>query len=212
MINKREGISILIAVILMALIISFTEKTINLEKFVLGLLISFIIIGVSVISKKITAKKLDLFVEIKPWTFQRYGITRESYFKNPIPIGLILPIILGFLSQGKIKFLAFLEFKTTARVSKVTKRNSLKKYSSVMEWDDALLGFYSMLGVLILGIIASLLGTIFFKDLAKYALIYSISNLIPISSLEGTKIFFGSRPLYVFSWIILVLAAVVILI
>jgi hypothetical protein len=28
------------------------------------------------------------------------------------------------------------------------------------------------------------------KELAKYALIYSISNLIPISSLEGTKIFF----------------------
>lgn len=212
MINKKETIAISLAIILMALIISFVKKELILETLASSLLIALIIISTAVFSKKITAKNLDMSIEIKPWTFQRYWISRSSYFKRPVSIGLILPIVLAFLSEGKIKFLAFLEFETKALPSKVSKRYGLKRYPNVMEWDDALIGFYSLLGVLSLGIISSLLDILFFKELAKYALIYSISNFIPISSLEGTKIFFGSRNLYVLSLIILVLAGLVILI
>ncbi len=212
MITKKEGIASSIAIILMALIIGFTNKEFMLEKFAWGLLISLLIIFTAILSKKVTAKKLDTSIEIKPWTFQRYGFTRSSHFKNPVSIGLILPLILAFLSNGQIKFLAFLEFQTKALPSKVTKRYGLKRYANVLEWDDALIGFYSMAGVLLLGIIASFFSPVFFKDLAKYSLIYALSNLIPISSLEGTRIFFGSRPLYIFSWTILVLAGLIIFI
>jgi len=189
MINKKEAIAISISVILMTLIIGYVKKELLIAKLGQILLISLIIISTAVFAKKITAKKLDMSVEIKPWNFQRYWISKSSYFKKPVPIGLILPLILTFLSDGMIKFLAFLQFETAALPSKVTKRYGLRRYSNVMEWDDALIGFYSLVGVLILATVSSFFTPLFFKDLSRFAIIYAISNLIPISSLEGTKIF-----------------------
>ena len=208
--EKRELWSIITAIFLMAVIISFIQNELKVSVFLSSLLISLIIISVSVFSKKIAAYHIDVEIKQKIWEFKRFWITAWSYLKAPFPIGLVLPILLGFLSGGALKFFAFLQFKSKALPAKASKKYGLDRYSGIMEWDDALIVFYSTLAVLVLSIAVSFSNLAFLNSLAKYSLIYAISNLIPIGNLDGTKLLFGSRALFVFTWILAIITALTI--
>lgn len=202
MIQKKEMTGIIIAVVLMALILGFSENELKLNVILSSLLISAIVILISVFAKKITASYLDLELENKTWEFRRYGISAREYLKRPFPIGLILPLLLAFISGGVVKFLALLQFEVKTLPSRVAKKYGLRRFSGIMEWDDALIAFYSAVPLLILAIACSYVNAAFFISLAKFSFLYVFSNLLPISKLDGTRLFFGSKPLFIFTWIL----------
>jgi hypothetical protein len=210
--EKSEWVSLIIAIVLMSLLISFNNNTFSESKIASALLISIIVISLAVYTKKITAHKIDTKITIKNWEFQRYWIGTRSHLKKPFPIGIFLPLLLGFVSGGLVKFLAFLQFKLEALPAKAVKKYGQRRFSDAMEWDDALVVFYSLCPLLVLSIISAFLSSssLFFMDLAKYSLYYSIYNLIPFGLLDGNKLFFGSRPLYVFSLILTVCTALIV--
>ena len=82
-----------------------------------------------------------------------------------------------------------------------------------MEWDDALIGFYSTLALLVLASVCSFINVASFPfaEFAKYSLYYALYNLIPFSPLDGAKIFSGSRPLYIFTLVISGISALIVL-
>jgi Zn-dependent protease len=215
MFKKKEIVAIAISVIIMTLIISFStnEKEILSNKLIIALVISLIVILISVLAKKITAHNINVKVTHKVWEWQRYGFGKGSYLKKPVPVGALLPLLLMFLSLGVIKFFTFLEFETQATQAKAVKKYGRFRFSNINEWDDALIGFYGLIALLILAVITSLLTSpIFpFKDLSKYAFIYAVCNLIPISSLDGTRIFFGSKPLYVTSLVLTLISGAILI-
>ena len=188
------------------------NNTINLKIFIINLTISFVIIIVSILAKKLAARAIDAKSEIKIWQFKRYWITTRSEFKKPVPMGVILPILLSFISLGFIKFLAFFQTELEAMPSRVAKKYGLRRYSDIMEWDGSLVVFYSTLALLILAVICSFITSKSFSffELAKYSLYYSIYNIIPFSSLDGVKLFMGSKPLYVFTLILIAITALII--
>jgi len=209
--GKKEIWSIVAAVLLMAVIISFMENELKMSVFLSSLLISAIIFSVSVLSKKLFAYSIDVEIRQKLWEFRRFWITSWAYLRKPIPIGLILPVLLAFLSGGAIKFFAFLQFESRAMPSKAVKKYGMSRYSgSLMEKDDALIVFYSTLPVLILSIAVSFSNLIFLENLSKYALIYAVSNLLPLGKLDGTRLFFGSRGLFTFTWVLVIITALTI--
>jgi Zn-dependent protease len=128
-------------------------------------------------------------------------------------MGFYLPALLGFLSGGAIKFLALLEFNSKELPGKATKRFGIKRFSEMLEWDDARIGFYGLVAIMILAILAKSLVSFqafpFFL-LAKYALYFAIYNIIPFSTLDGMKIFMGSRPLYIFCLGLLIITGVIV--
>ena len=205
MLKKKELLILIISAILMALILSFYEMQLQIDKFLSFLLISIIIIFSYCISKKITAKVIDLEIEYKFWELKRYWFSAYAYLKKPIPMGLIFPLLLSILSNGYIKFLAFMQYESKALPGRFAKK------SGIREWDDALLVFYSVLPLLILSLVANYIGGDFFYNLAKYSLFFIISNMIPISKLDGTRIFFGSKPLFIFSWTLILITSIFIL-
>lgn len=205
MFEKKEKIAIGISVIIMTLMILFGKNESSFAVLIRALLVSLIIILFVVIAKKITASKLDVEIENKTWEFQRYGIAEHSHFKKPVQIGLLLPLIISFLSLGFIKLFMFLQFESKALPTKVVKRFGLRRLSGIMDWDDALIVFYSLVPLLLVAVIAKFFTGIFFSDLARYSWIYVVCNLLPISKLDGTKLFFGSMPLFVFTWVITLL-------
>jgi Zn-dependent protease len=99
----------------------------------------------------------------------------------------------------------FLQFESKALPTKVVKRFGLRRISGIMEWDDALIVFYSLMPLLMMALLAKFFTGLFFSDLARYAWIYVVCNLLPISKLDGTKLFFGSIPLFIFTWAITLL-------
>lgn len=209
-IEKREWFSILAAILLMAVIISFIENELKISVFLSSLLISLIVVSISVFAKKFIAYSIDVEVRQSIWQFHRYWISTRAHFEKPVPIGLILGILLAFLSGGAIKFLAFLQFESKATSAKAVKKYGIPRYSEIMDWDDALIVFYSTLALLILSVAVSFSTLPFLENLAKYSLIYAISNLIPIGKLDGSRLFFGSRPLFFFTWVLAVIAGLTI--
>ncbi len=116
---------------------------------------------------------------------------RNGKFPKPVPIGLILPLILAFLSTGSIKMFTFLQFESTPLVEKAIKKRGKKTWKEIMEWDLGLIAFYGIISLLALALLANSLGAI---SLAKYTIFFAIWNIVPFGQLDGTKIFFGSRP------------------
>ena len=223
MIKKRELIPIIISIIIITLLLMFNDSKLELTKslFISSLIISALIILVSVFSKKITSKIIDVKTEIQTWEFKRYWFATRSELKKPLPIGILLSLLLGFLSGGFVKFLALLQFKSEALPSKLAKKFGARRFSAIMDWDEALIAFYSTVAILILAIIAkiiyanltinsNLLTSSIFFDLAKFSFYYCCYNLIPFSILDGSKIFYGSRPLYVFTLFLLLVTGLLV--
>ncbi len=193
MFKARELIHIIIAIILFAFIISFLKP---FKTFLSSLIISSTIIIVNIFSKKLMAYYLDSEIEHKIWQWQRWGFYERSKLKKPIPAGIILPFILVWLSYptGFLKLLTFLQFDVKPSSSRVAKRHGLYRYTEMTEWHIASIAGFGIFSCLILATIAYFLN---FPDLARYSIYFSIWNLLPISHLDGGKILFGSKILWV---------------
>ena len=170
------------------------------------LILPIIIILTNVITKKYAANYFNIKITYNIWQFQRFWLATKSKFKKPIPIGLILPIFLSFFSLGIIKAMTFLQFDYENNFPKrVLRKNGRVRREELNESDPgytAAWGFYSLLILSAIAIIINLLTDFqIFIDLAKYSLYYGAWNLLPISQLDGTKLFFGNF----FNWVVLAL-------
>lgn len=220
MIKKREFGFILIAILIMAFVISLTypDMNINAIDFLYGLVYAILILFVSVIAKHITASIIHIEIEHSTWKLTRFWISKKRHLKHALPMGIIFPLLLSILSAGYIKCFAFLQFDSVAKLSKIIKEKGTRRYVEIMEWDLALIAFYGIVAVLVLSLVANFL-TI--SSLAKFAVYYCMWNLIPFGQLDGLKILMGSPglggnskffiPLYIISWILTILVWVIIL-
>lgn len=102
--------------------------------------------------------------------------------------------------------MTFLQFDYENNFPKrVLRKNGRVRREELNESDPgytAAWGFYSLLILSAIAIIINLLTDFqIFIDLAKYSLYYGAWNLLPISQLDGTKLFFGNF----FNWVVLAL-------
>ncbi len=207
MLTKREIIWTIIAILIMGFIISLPKLSISSSY---TFLIATIIILTSVLVKKIAANYYSIKIEHKIWEFKRWGWHERSKFKRPIPIGLILPFFISLLSLGIIKILTLLQFDA----KNLPKKRALKKrgayrYSKINESDLAFTAAWGFWALIVLAIIGYFLKQ---PELTKYSIYYGIWNLIPISNLDGTKLFFGSLINWILLAIIYLVCMVVILV
>jgi hypothetical protein len=207
MFNKKEVAWIIIAIIILGFIIGFqvesTDAAILNEK---AFLIALIIILVPVLTKKTIAGHYNIKITHTILSLKRYGFYIRSKLKKPLPIGLIIPFFIGFVTLGLIKIMTILQFD----VENIPKKRALKKtgthrYSQINDSDIAFTSAWGFWSLIVLTIIASLINQ---PELAKYSIYYGIWNLLPISNLDGTKLFFGS----LINWIILAIVYIVSLI
>ena len=196
MLTKKEVVWIIIAILIGGFTIGLSS---SLKPSLIGLLWAAVIILVSVIAKKIAAPAYNIKIEHKAWGWKRWGWYERSKFKKPIPLGIILPFFLSVLSLGMIKPLTLLQFdaENLAHKRALRKRGSYR-YSEINESDLAFTSAWGFWALIALAIIGSVLNQ---PELTKYSIYYGIWNLIPISNLDGTKLFFGS----LINWILLVI-------
>jgi len=206
--EKKEVFAILIVIVLMSLIILLNEKSLN---FLWITIISALIILASVFCKKLTAKIINIKIEHKIWLLQRWWIGKSSYLKNPIPTGIIIPAIFSLIS---VPCFSFLQFESKALPAKAVKNYGSKRFSEITEWDLCMIGFYGILGPLLLSIIAKIipfsLPGVNLMLLSQYSLYYALWNLLPVSNLDGAKMFFGSSRLYIFTLIITTITGLIV--
>ncbi|MCA9487434.1 MAG: hypothetical protein KC516_00555 [Nanoarchaeota archaeon] len=190
MLNKKEAITIIIT----TLVLDFTISLFSLrETFLPMLLTIFIVIFANLLTKKTMSAFLDTEIEIKPWEFTRWGFKKHFRSQKPISAGLFIPPIIKIISAGFLNWTAALVFDVKAKVYRTAKRHGLYAFSDISEAQIGAIAASGIIVNLILALAGYLVG---FEDFARLSLGFAFYNLIPISNLDGNKIFFGSLLLW----------------
>lgn len=213
--TKKELTWIIIFIMLSSFISFIPKIPTDIIKILITILIFTIIIFTGITVKKLIAPYYAIKIEHRVWELQRVGYSKISYFKKPLPFGLILPFFLSILSLGYIKPFTFFRFDAEnipeKRLLKARGERKPQRKETINEEDLAYTsaaGFYALILLALIGLfIKSFLNFNFGTDLAKYSIYYSIWNMIPFSQLDGTKLFFGS----IITWIFILMIQVILL-
>jgi hypothetical protein len=193
MLNKKEVIIIIVTTLILAFSVSFINFSWNV--FLYALLSVFIILALNIIAKKAMGYYVESDVEIKLWEMQRYGFKAHEYFKKAIPIGAILPVLASVITLGHFKWLASTVFEVKPKVHRAAKRHSLYNFSEMTEYHIGLIAAAGVVINLAAAVVAYLLG---FTEFARLNIFFASFSMIPLSDLDGNKIFFGSLTLWAF--------------
>lgn len=204
MLDRKELTHILIISLVFAFVISLIESW---EIFLYALLFIFLVVMINIIAKKITAFYFDTDIKIRLWELKRFGlfgvlwgVGRGSHpskkFKNPFPIGLLMPIITTAFSSGWVTWLGSLVFEIKPKIYRAAKRHGSYSFREIPEFHIGLIAISGILANFLFAIIGYLIG---YPDFARLNLMYAFWNLIPISELDGNKILFANK----FFWSIL---------
>ena len=187
--SLKEFLLILIAAVILALSVAHKNTSILLETFVFFI----IILGSNILVKKFVGYLLEIKVQARPWSWYRFGFRKDAHFKRPLPM-IWLPLIISLFSKGFLYWLAILEFDVKAKTERVSRRHGLYRFTEVTEWHLAWIAVWGIIINLFLAVIGYLIG---FEVFARYSIFFAVWSIVPLSSLDGSKILFGSRGLWV---------------
>ncbi len=194
MLNKKEIIAVLITIIILTFSITLIESW---KIFFCCLLSVFVILGINIAAKKIVSFYLDSEIEIKIWELRRFGVKKHQYFKRSFPAGAFLPIIskIIFFPINSFVWMACLIFDVKPKIYRTAKRHGLYSYSEMTEYHLGLIAAAGIFLNLAAAVAGYLLG---FPLFARLNIYYAFFNLLPLSELDGNKIFFGNLVIWSF--------------
>lgn len=191
--NGKELAIVLLASLILALAVSFLDPKILLISF-----ISFVvIIGLNVFIKKAYAYYLEADIKIKFWEIYHYGFRKDAHFKRALPM-LWAPLFFSLVTRGLFWFLPIIEFDVKPKTERVSKRHGLYRFSEMTDWHIGLIATSGILINLLFAIIGYISASWIpgLEIFAQLSIYYAAWSVVPLSSLDGSKILFGSKALW----------------
>lgn len=192
MFNKKEALWMVIVSIFISFAITLIK---DWNVFGYTLLSVFIVILINSLAKKITSYFLESEIEIRLWEFKRYGFKTNHKWKTSFPAGLLIPLfskIILFPLNGVV-WMASLVFDVKPKSWRAAKRHGYYSFSSMTEDHIGYIAAAGIITNLVFAIIGYLLGYPIFSRINIW---FAFFNMIPISDLDGNKIFFGNLTLW----------------
>lgn len=200
--TQHELRGLVIAIIAVAFIISFKDwgtTSFDLAVGLYNLFNAVLIITLSILvhdaGQRLWALAIGYRIEFKVWTF-----------------GLLFALILVFISNGNLWLIVPGGFMLHHLAGH---RLGFFRYG-INYFGQAMVALAGPLFTFMLIILLKMLGLLFPSALIEKAImfnvIYSITSLLPIPPLDGSKIYFGSRMLYAFALPVMVVATVLMVI
>jgi Zn-dependent protease len=193
MLNKKEIISISVIIIILSVSISLIR---SIEFFLYTLLSVFLIIIINVSAKKIAASSFEAEIETRIWEIKRYGFRTHDYLKNPFLAGAIFPLLSILLFQGTLAWMASLVFDVKPKISRASKKHGLYSFSEMTEWHIGLIATAGVFANLFFALLGYLIGMPSQMNFSFLSIWFVLFNLLPISDLDGNKIFFANFVLW----------------
>ncbi len=218
---SEETKSLIYIILILGLVFGFNDGSGSfvfsnwLNNFLSTLILVAVVVLTFFVGMKIASKLFNYGVEFGVWELKYYGFSEESKFPYKVkivgfeifrlnfllPIGIIIALLITLISNGILYFTAIftVKFKEKKKIGK--ERIYLKGFTKA--------------AILSIVVLIMLILNLLFKvgGIERGFLIgfwFIIWNLMPVGSLIGSKIFFGSRVLY-FGLLIFVLLFSVIL-
>ncbi len=185
----KEMITIVLGIIFLAIGIYY-KSSLSLST---AIIFISIIIFINIIIKKVVAYTFEIEITTKIWELKNYGLQKKFHFKKPLPM-LWLPMLLSFISSGLILWLPIFSFDIKTKPERASKRHGLYRFTQVTEWHIAIIVMFAIFANLTTAIFGYVLG---FEYFAKLNIFYAMWSLIPLSTLDGSKLFFGSKALWI---------------
>ena len=198
MITKREIPIILLTIVVVSLSLILSQDLIQNWKIIFTTLLAVsLVVLLNISIKKFTAYHLDSEIEMRIWEMNRLEPFYHKHFKKPILIGAFLPLISKIILFPFKSFvwMASLVFEVKPKTYRAAKRFGLYSFSSVTEYEMGLIAASGILINLLSAVVGYFVGFPLFARLSMY---YAFFNILPISELDGNKIFFGSKIMWSF--------------
>jgi hypothetical protein len=195
--TKKELLVIFLATLILGLSLSYISR--NVKDTLIAFATILLVILVNVIAKKIVAYNLETDATLNFWSTYWYGFSSKSHFKKPMAMAW-LPLLTSLITFGNFIWMPILEFDVSARPERIARQHGLYRYTAVTEWHIAIIAVVGIVANIIAGIAGYILG---FETFAKWSIFYAAWSIIPIGRLDGTKILFGSRKIWVLMLFIL---------
>ncbi|MBS3172241.1 hypothetical protein J4438_01505 [Candidatus Woesearchaeota archaeon] len=208
-IDSKEIISLIIGSLVLGFIFSFKEWgygsvniDLGLSNLIRATILSLIVLSIYQLSHKLIAKKFELNSRFTIWSMKRFWFTKSSKVNETklfgmkiksIKMGVIIPLLFAFLTNGILKFATV----GSSEISQRKGRNVGREYKHISEYEEALIFLVGPLTCLLMALIFKQFPG--FDKLVEISYTLAIFSMIPFSGLDGSKIFFGSLPLYICS-------------
>ena len=227
MFNRSEIRALIVSIVVMTLALAFDDGSTSFQwgYWLWNFSAVFLIVTVSFLAQqlahKIVARMNGFDTEYSLWGIQNLRLNPmhfmgkgknktfprtvrlfgKEFLIKAFPIGLVLSLFITLISNGKLFFLALGQY--TLLLKKPSRFG--RKFVEVTHYEEAkiaLAGPMTNIALMVLGKMFNSYGTFdtFILINAAMALFY----MIPISQLAGTKVFFGSRILYVSSLVFMI--------
>lgn len=209
MFTKKESLFLFLSILILSLVFGFDDGSdfFVLNNWLINLLRIFLLVCVAVLFRelvvKLFAKRHEAISEYKPWLVHQFWFNRK--ISRGLPFGIFISLIGSVISSGKFFFTALgvhdLRENTNPRVG--------RKFQNLEYREEAQIVSMGILANLFLAIVGLTIGNLFNLNMTLFVNInfwIVLFNMIPISELDGAKIFFGSLLTYVFLLVFLVTA------
>ena len=118
------------------------------------------------------------------------------------PDVLFLPLLAALVTAGNFIWMASTVFDVKPGVERAAKRHGLYSFS---EMTEAHIGTIASVGVIV-SILSSIIGYFLgFPVFARLSIFFAFYNILPISDLDGNKIFFGNIVMWSFLAIVVLI-------
>ncbi len=200
-----------ISIILLGLMFGFDDgaKTFILKDWLINLLKIIFLVAISILIREGVIKLVALSKNVESiyqiWNINRIWFGGYGKIKKGIPMGIILAILFIFISKGKFFFTAIgiheLKEKLVARTG--------NKKIFLEYFEEALIVLSGVITHVLLVVIAILISKSLGINLVNFTKInfyMALFSLLPLSNLDGSKIFFGSIILWLFTLIFVIIS------
>ncbi len=216
--SRSEKRVIIISIILLGFLFSFKQWGTDRFDILFGIgnwlrasIVAAVSLLIMILVKKLVANKYGTEIEYRIWSIKRYGFSPSSKLPkkilgsevNSIALGIILPLILIFITNGS---LIFAGVGITLFLSNAALRLG-RKYQYLSEFEVAMMSLAGPLTSLLLAMIFKIVGFsgVTFDLFVKMNFYLAFFSMLPLPNFDGIRIFFASRFLYIliFAFIIL---------
>ncbi len=201
MFTKKESAALLISILVLSFVFGFDDgkEAFALSSWLFNFLIVFLAVFASVLFRELMfkgfARRHDATSEYGIWNINQVWFGKK--LERGIPLGIFAAVVLAIASAGKFFFTAIgVHNLRENRHARVGRKLIFLEYSE--EAKIASMGILSHLFLASAGLLGGNFLGLNMSAFVNINFFMALFNLLPISNLDGAKIFFGSLMTYIF--------------
>ena len=223
--SQKEVSALIISALVLGFVFGFDDgrQTFDLVSWLSNLMLLAALSLLSLVifsgAQKWTATRYGSVVDYGIWRARRFGFVKSMYLHkrgesrqkgSPIawvPLGVILPLLISFLSEGKVFFAV-----TGMIVLSSTAAHRLgKQFVNLTEFETSKIAIAGPLACIVFALLLSMVDQTapLITWLIKINISIAIANMLPLPLIAGGMGFFGSKFFYVFSFVFILVASVI---